>query len=129
MKHHPFHSRPPTHLVPRIITLPNPTAALRSFAKLEHVLPGVRVEAQPADASFCDMDWALAELVSLPLVWHLQKKALPLTMVTPEVKNENQVLTADFGHGLHHARDNPESVRVERKTQHLRRWSSARWSA
>jgi hypothetical protein len=52
VKHHLFHFRPPAHVVPRIIAVPDPTAASPSLVKLEHVLPIVRVEEQPADASF-----------------------------------------------------------------------------
>jgi len=52
MKNHLLDSLPPADGVPRIIALPNPSAAPRSFIKLEQVLSIVRVEEQPADASF-----------------------------------------------------------------------------
>ena len=44
VKHHLFNLRQPADGVPRIIALPNPSAASRSFVKLEHVLAIVRVE-------------------------------------------------------------------------------------
>jgi hypothetical protein len=52
VKHHLLDYRLPTHNVPRCIALPNPSAALRSFVKLEHVFSRVMVEEHQADASF-----------------------------------------------------------------------------
>jgi len=125
MKHHLLDSRPPTHFVPRIIALPNPSAAPRSFVKLEHVLPIVRLKEQPADASFCDMDWPLAALVSRPLLLHLRQHPLPVATVAPEVVHEDHVLAVGFGHELDCATDEPKSVTSGRESQSWRSWPSA----
>jgi hypothetical protein len=109
MKHHLLDSCPPTHPVPRIIALLDPSGALCSFVKLEHVLPDVRVEEQAADASFCDMDWPLAALVSVPLLLHLRQHLLPVATVTPEVVNQNHVLAVGFSHEL----DDPTTSRSQ----------------
>jgi len=110
MKHNVLYARPPAEGVPRFIALADPTAAPRTFVKLEHPLPALRVGEQPADAALCKLNRPLAPFIRLPLLRHLRQSPLSLGRVAPNVINEDHFFPMSFGHRLNrsHSRHGQE---------------------